>query len=123
MQITKVGRYPAGFDYTPETIESSVARSLRRLHTSYLDVVYLHDVEFVADERVAKREGDHTTALAGESGQYGLNEDQEGEAYSDKDHKVLAAVKKLFELRDEKGVIKRVGISGKCPMALASIHT
>jgi len=118
MQITKVGRYPTGFDYAPETIESSVARSLRRLHTSYLDVVYLHDVEFVADEKLCKREGNHVTALAGESEQYGLDEDQEGEAYSGKDHKVLAAVKKLFELRDERGVIKRVGISGKCAMNL-----
>jgi diketogulonate reductase-like aldo/keto reductase len=116
MQITKVGRYPTGFDYAPESIEKSVARSLRRLHTTYLDVIYLHDVEFIADEKLFKRAGNHATALAGESEQYGLNEDQEGETYTDKDHKVLAAVKKLFELRDERGIIKRVGISGKCAM-------
>jgi hypothetical protein len=118
-QITKVGRYPTGFDYAPESIESSIARSLRRLHTTYIDVVYLHDVEFVADEKLAKRDGNHATALAGEREQYGLNEDQEGEAYSEKDEKVLAAVKKLFELRDERGIIKRVGISGKCDVLWA----
>ncbi|OAX43101.1 Aldo keto reductase [Rhizopogon vinicolor AM-OR11-026] len=110
--ITKVGRYPTGFDYTPESIESSVLRSLRRLHTTYLDVVYLHDVEFIADEKLSKRDGNHVTALAGERQQYGLDADQEDEVYTDKDHKVLAAVKKLFELRDDRGVIKRVGISG-----------
>lgn len=113
MQITKVGRYPTGFDYAPESIEKSIARSLRRLHTTYLDVVYLHDVEFIADEKLFKRAGNHATALAGESEQYGLNEDQAGETYTDKDRKVLAAVKKLFELRDEIGIIKRVGISGE----------
>ncbi|KAG2362040.1 Aldo/keto reductase [Suillus spraguei] len=110
--ITKVGRYPTEFDYTPEAIESSIARSLRRLHTNYLDVVYLHDVEFVADEKLPRRGGNHVTALGEEREQYGLNEDQEGEIYTDKDHKVLSAVKKLFELRDDRGVIKRVGISG-----------
>lgn len=110
--ITKVGRYPTEFDYTPEAIESSIARSLRRLHTNYLDIVYLHDVEFVADEKLPRRGGNHVTALGEEREQYGLNEDQEGEIYTDKDHKVLSAVKKLFELRDDRGVIKRVGISG-----------
>ncbi|KAG1820583.1 Aldo keto reductase [Suillus subaureus] len=110
--VTKVGRYPTGCDYTPEAIESSIARSLRRLHTNYLDVVYLHDVEFVADEKLPRREGNHVAALGQEKEQYGLNENQEGEAYTDKDHKILSAVKKLFELRDDRGVIKRVGISG-----------
>jgi len=110
--VTKVGRYPTEFDYAPEAIESSIARSLRRLHTNYFDIVYLHDVEFIADEKLARRGGNHVAALGEEREQYGLNESQEGEAYTEKDHKVLSAVKKLFELRDEKGVIKRVGISG-----------
>ncbi|KAG1739825.1 Aldo/keto reductase family-domain-containing protein [Suillus paluster] len=110
--ITKVGRYATEFDYTPEGIESSIARSLRRMHTDYLDVVYLHDVEFVADEKLSKREGDHVTALGSERELYGLNEGQEGETYTEKDHKILSAVEKLFELRDGRGVIRRVGISG-----------
>jgi D-arabinose 1-dehydrogenase len=46
--LTKVGRIGADeFDYSPEWIRKSIARSLQRLHTDYLDVVYCHDVEFV----------------------------------------------------------------------------
>lgn len=46
--LTKVGRIAADeFDYSPEWIRKSIARSLQRLHTDYLDVVYCHDVEFV----------------------------------------------------------------------------
>lgn len=44
---TKVGRLQLDdFDYSPEWIEKSVLRSLKRFHTNYLDVVFLHDVEF-----------------------------------------------------------------------------
>ncbi|KFY16105.1 hypothetical protein V492_01553 [Pseudogymnoascus sp. VKM F-4246] len=46
--LTKVGRIAAEeFDYSPAYIRKSIARSLQRLHTDYLDVVYCHDVEFV----------------------------------------------------------------------------
>jgi D-arabinose 1-dehydrogenase len=38
--ISKCGRYNSeGFDYSPANIETSIRRSLRRLQTSYLDVV------------------------------------------------------------------------------------
>ena len=51
--LTKVGRIAgSAFDYTPEWIRYSIQRSLSRLHTSYLDVVYCHDVEFVTPEEV-----------------------------------------------------------------------
>ncbi|KAA8642127.1 hypothetical protein EYZ11_001235 [Aspergillus tanneri] len=51
--LTKVGRIAAGaFDYTPQWVRQSVRRSLRRLHTDYLDVVYCHDVEFVTPAEV-----------------------------------------------------------------------
>ncbi|TVY68734.1 D-arabinose 1-dehydrogenase, partial [Lachnellula suecica] len=51
--LTKVGRIGgAEFDYSPEWVRYSVQRSLQRLHTSYLDVVYCHDVEFVTPEEV-----------------------------------------------------------------------
>jgi aryl-alcohol dehydrogenase-like predicted oxidoreductase len=51
--LTKVGRIAgASFDYSPTWIGHSVRRSLRRLHTTYLDVVYCHDVEFVSPEEV-----------------------------------------------------------------------
>lgn len=78
----------------------------------------MHDVEFVADEKLPRRGGNHVAALGEEREQYGLNENQEGETYTDKDHKILSAVKKLFELRDDRGVIKRVGISGECTIDL-----
>lgn len=51
--MTKCGRYGVWeFDYSPATIRKSVARSCRRLGVEYLDVVYLHDVEFVGAEQV-----------------------------------------------------------------------
>ncbi|KAH6670895.1 L-galactose dehydrogenase [Plectosphaerella plurivora] len=50
---TKAGRIgPQEFDYTPEHVRSSVLRSLERLHTSYIDLVYMHDVEFVSPMEV-----------------------------------------------------------------------
>lgn len=42
----------AEFDYSPEWVRYSVQRSLQRLGTSYLDVVYCHDVEFVTSAEV-----------------------------------------------------------------------
>ena len=51
--LTKVGRVgAASFDYSRTWIQCSVRRSLARLGTSYLDVVYCHDVEFVSPEDV-----------------------------------------------------------------------
>ncbi|KAL4782116.1 Aldo/keto reductase family-domain-containing protein [Aspergillus varians] len=51
--LTKVGRISgSSFDYSPQWVRKSIARSLRRLHTEYLDVVYCHDVEFVSQQEV-----------------------------------------------------------------------
>lgn len=51
--LTKVGRIASSsFDYSPSWIRKSIRRSLSRLHTDYLDVVYCHDVEFVSAEEV-----------------------------------------------------------------------
>ena len=51
--LTKVGRIGAAeFDYSPQSVRRSVQRSLNRLRTDYLDVVYCHDVEFVTTEEV-----------------------------------------------------------------------
>ncbi|CCD45981.1 hypothetical protein ACHAQE_002448 [Botrytis cinerea] len=51
--LTKCGRIASSeFDYSPAWIKYSISRSLTRLHTSYLDVVYLHDVEFVSPPEV-----------------------------------------------------------------------
>lgn len=51
--ITKVGRIGvAKFDYSPEWVRYSIGRSLERLGTEYLDLVYCHDVEFVTPAEV-----------------------------------------------------------------------
>ncbi|KAL8700565.1 MAG: hypothetical protein Q9201_005380 [Fulgogasparrea decipioides] len=51
--LTKVGRISSDeFDYSASWVRHSVQRSLERLHTSYLDVVYCHDVEFVSSAEV-----------------------------------------------------------------------
>lgn len=51
--LTKVGRVSGSiFDYSVPWVRQSVQKSLDRLRTKYLDVVYCHDVEFVAPEEV-----------------------------------------------------------------------
>ena len=51
--VTKAGRIQADeFDYSPSWIRYSVNRSLERLGTPYLDLVYTHDVEFVSPQEV-----------------------------------------------------------------------
>lgn len=45
---TKAGRYGVDvFDYSPARIRQSVDESLRLLGTDYLDILQLHDIEFV----------------------------------------------------------------------------
>ncbi|WP_172193710.1 aldo/keto reductase [Saccharibacillus qingshengii] len=45
---SKAGRYgESEFDFTAERIMRSVEESLKRLHTDYLDILFLHDIEFV----------------------------------------------------------------------------
>ncbi|CAK7213463.1 hypothetical protein SCUCBS95973_001801 [Sporothrix curviconia] len=49
--MTKVGRLTEHtFNYSPAWVRQSVARSLKRFQTTYLDVVFCHDVEFVTRE-------------------------------------------------------------------------
>lgn len=51
--MTKAGRISANkFDYSPEGVIQSVHRSMERFHSTYLDVVFCHDVEFVSEEEV-----------------------------------------------------------------------
>ncbi|MCQ4085466.1 aldo/keto reductase [Saccharibacillus sp. JS10] len=48
---SKAGRYgEAEFDFTAKRIFSSVEESLQRLQTDYLDILFLHDIEFVSPE-------------------------------------------------------------------------
>ena len=51
--LTKVGRISSSeFDYSALWVQKSIKKSLDRLHTDYLDVVYCHDVEFVSPKEV-----------------------------------------------------------------------
>ncbi|WP_261301748.1 aldo/keto reductase [Paenibacillus andongensis] len=48
---TKAGRYGVDtFDFSSSRIESSLEESLRRLKTDYVDILFLHDIEFVQPE-------------------------------------------------------------------------
>lgn len=50
---TKAGRIQLDeFDYSRAAVRLSVLRSLERLHTNYLDLVYMHDIEFVPEEQI-----------------------------------------------------------------------
>jgi L-galactose dehydrogenase len=50
---TKAGRYGTDtFDYSGHRILKSVDESLQRLHTDYVDILFLHDIEFVPLEQV-----------------------------------------------------------------------
>lgn len=112
--MTKCGRYGrdrASFDYSPNTIRRSIDRSLARLHTNYLDVVYLHDVEYVATAVMPSNSGDHTAALGSSASVYGLGEGDEGTVRGLGDEEILAAVAELRKMQAE-GLIRHIGISG-----------
>ncbi|CAN6674856.1 hypothetical protein TRVA0_069S00166 [Trichomonascus vanleenenianus] len=56
--MTKAGRIALNkFNYSKEWIQSSVERSLKRMNTSYLDLVYCHDIEFVSEEELLEGVG------------------------------------------------------------------
>lgn len=56
--MTKAGRIKEDhFDYSPAWLKKSVARSLERFQTTYLDVVFCHDVEFVTLEEAVTAVG------------------------------------------------------------------
>ncbi|KAM0563115.1 hypothetical protein ACHAPJ_001965 [Fusarium lateritium] len=47
--MTKVGRIKENeFNYSPDWIRKSITRSLERLGTIYLDVVFCHDIEYIS---------------------------------------------------------------------------
>lgn len=115
LKMTKCGRYGVGkeaFDYSPDTVRRSIERSLKRMNTDYLDVVYLHDVEFIAEEIMPRRSGNHKSALGAEAALYGLAEGQERKIWGKGDQAILDAYGELRRLQSE-GVIKRIGITGK----------
>lgn len=112
--MTKCGRYgstPSEFDYSPATIRKSVERSLKRLNTTYLDTVYLHDIEFVCTSVSPRKSGNHILAVTDEKEAYGLAPGQENKIWGDGDQKVLDAFDELKKMKDE-GLIKHIGITG-----------
>ncbi|KAI0008383.1 Aldo/keto reductase [Xylariaceae sp. FL0662B] len=57
--VTKAGRIAGdAFDYSPRWVRYSVYRSLERLRTAYLDLVYMHDVEFMSPPEVLAAVGE-----------------------------------------------------------------
>ncbi|KAF7978339.1 hypothetical protein HWV62_973 [Athelia sp. TMB] len=118
---TKCGRYGvtrADFDYSPATLRASVNRSLARLHTDYLDAVFLHDVEFVCDAVGPSGPGDTAAALHDAKEEYGLSDDQAGMVRGDGDRIILTAIAELWNMKDE-GRIRSVGISGERALRLS----
>ncbi|CEH12538.1 Predicted oxidoreductase [Ceraceosorus bombacis] len=120
--LTKCGRYGPSlehFDYSPKGVRESVGKSLKRLNTSYLDQVLLHDVEFVAEKVGASHEQgfDARDAARCEASSLavqkslGLSAASWGTSYGPGDTTVLGALRELFNLKDE-GLILNVGISG-----------
>jgi len=112
--MTKAGRYGlnrSSFDYSPETVRASVLRSLSRLGTDHLDVVYMHDVEYVATQVPGgSNAGNHLKCLKN-PGVWGLAQGEEARIWGDGDQQVLEAVRELWKLKLE-GKIKAVGITG-----------
>ncbi|KAL4264216.1 Aldo-keto reductase [Pleurotus pulmonarius] len=110
--MTKCGRYgPSTFDYTPSTIRESVERSVKRLHTDYLDTVFLHDVEFVCTQVAPRATGDNSTALDTEALEFGLAQGHEAKIHGDGDQKILDAFAELRKMKEE-GLIRNIGITG-----------
>ncbi|KAF5387739.1 hypothetical protein D9615_000066 [Tricholomella constricta] len=123
--MTKCGRFGTSeFDYSPSRIRESVKRSLERLQTDYLDVVYLHDVEFVCTAVAPRPTGNNLSALAEENVAYGLAEGDEGNIRGEGDQKVLDAFAELRKLQQE-GFVKHIGypLPTLLRLALLILHT
>jgi len=88
-------------------------RSLDRLHTSYLDVVLLHDIEFVASPVwPIPYCGDYEKALSDPNtrAEWGLSLDKPARPWGRGDDTLLDAIKELQKMKQE-GIVREVGIS------------
>jgi D-arabinose 1-dehydrogenase len=91
--------------------------SLQRLQTTYLDVVLLHDVEFISSPVYPIPYcGDFEKALSDPRirSDWGLDLDKPPRSWGTGDDKVLAAIKELQKMKEE-GLIRAVGMSGLSP--------
>jgi len=120
--MTKCGRYGlASFDYSPTAIRASVNRSLERLQTTYLDTVYLHDIEFVCNPVSPKTTGNHALALAEHGNAYGLDQEDEGRVWGVGDEQILKGIMELRRMKEE-GLIRAIGISGELLYGIRLVH-
>ncbi|QRW01776.1 aldo/keto reductase family protein [Ceratobasidium sp. AG-Ba] len=114
---TKCGRYgtPAeDFDYSRETIRKTVERSLKRLGTTYLDVMYLHDTEYVCTPVwPADPTGDPVKVLEDPvlSAAWGLRPEDRDRVHGDGDQKIVDAFDELRKMKEE-GHIRAIGLTG-----------
>lgn len=113
---TKCGRYrpidgPAMFDYSIPKLTHSVSESLRRLQVSYLDLILLHDVEFVAEPIGLSLAGGQPTDALLHPELYGLGQEDAGKVHGEGDAAILTAIEYLFTLKDI-GSVRYVGLSG-----------
>ena len=102
------------FDYSPSTVRKSVERSLKRLGTNYLDVVYLHDIEFHVTRVIPQdNSGDHAAVFSDPkyAAKWGLVEGEEGKIHGQGDQNILDGFAELRKMQAE-GVIKQIGITG-----------
>ncbi|KAI5451161.1 hypothetical protein NCC49_002037 [Naganishia albida] len=111
--ITKTGKFSPmlkDHDLSENMTRLCVERSLKRFETDYLDVVYLHDVEF--NSSLNPPAGNHVLALSEPkiAKEYGLAPEDEGKIWGEGDQRILDAMRVLRELRKE-GKIKRIGFS------------
>ena len=126
--MSKCGRYGTeqkDFDYSPATIRRSLTRSLERLGTSYLDVLYLHDVEFVASPvHPAELTGDPINAIETEEGReaWGLRPEDANKVHGKGDEQILAAYGELRKMKDE-GLVRSIGITGRSKRSPVHDHT
>ena len=108
--ITKVGHYGDEVNYSIDRIHESLKRSFEYLQTDYFDIVYLHDVEFVADPIADINDSGFPTRVFDNLSRYSLDDECYGDVLGDGDEAVLDAIKVLNEYKHQ-GKIKAVGIS------------
>ena len=117
LKATKCGRYgvdTSDFDYSRATVRASVKRSLERLGTSYLDVVFLHDTEFVCTPVHPKDPtGDPVKVLEDEATRraWGLGKGLEELVHGEGDQIILDAFGELKNMKEE-GLIREIGLTG-----------
>ncbi|WRT70394.1 uncharacterized protein IL334_007392 [Kwoniella shivajii] len=102
--ITKVGKFgPNSKDHHFDrvSVRKSVERSLKRLNTDYLDVVYLHDLEYILPPPSYSGKSISSLSAILSSSMEPTKEEQI----------LLGAIEELRELQDQ-GKILKVGIAG-----------